>query len=53
VRLRAIGERRAIGELLEREPAFRRGFAQAGDRLLALGVRRALLELAAHSRGIL
>ena len=39
----------ALCELLERQPTLGGRVAQPNDDLLAFGVRRALLELAAHS----
>src|SRR5215468_2496938 len=52
VRARAVGERRPVRELLERQAPLGRGVTQPDDRLLALGIGSALLELAAHSSGI-
>ena len=49
VRLRAIGERGPVCELLEREPPLGGRVTQPDDDMLALSVRRALLEFAAHS----
>src|SRR5262252_2295785 len=53
VRACGVGERGAIGELLERQPALGRGVAQPDDDLLPFGVGRPLLEFSAHCNGIL
>jgi hypothetical protein len=50
---RLVRQRRSVGQLLERQPSLGGCLAEPDDRLLALGVGRALVELAAHPSGIL